>query len=196
MHCMKINFRQGIHVWVTVFMMLIWYPANILANDIKLSELRSKMAGILSLRETLIERQAQAFKLRSQLKEIMMELEEEIGTEKNRLRINSYQAASRSPRIDFNLKLIQKILGYISGLDKKIEYLNIGSEELRFLYQQADDDLKILETVHDIEIDNLVDQINQISKKYQGQDEKLLIDSGDFDLIPPERIWNDMKKAK
>ena len=119
-----------------------------------------------------------------------------MSRKKNRLRINSYQAASRSPRIDFNLKLIQKILGYISGLDKKIEYLNIGSEELRFLYRQADDDLKIIETVHDIEIDNLVDQINQISKKYQGQDEKLLIDSGDFDLIPPERIWNDMKKAE
>ena len=196
MHCVKIKSRQGIYVWGTLFMILICYPSDILANDIKLSELRSKMTEILSLRERLIERQAQAFKLRGQLKEIMMELEEEIGTEKNRLKINSYQAASRSPRIDFNLKLIQKILGYISGLDKKIEYLNIGSEELRFLYRQADDDLKILETVHDIEIDNLVDQINQISKKYQGQDEKLLIDSGDFDLIPPERIWNNMKKTE
>lgn len=196
MHCVKIKFKQGIYVWVILFMILICYPSEILANDIKLSELRSKMTEILSLRERLIQRQAQAFRLRSQLKEIMMELEEEIGTEKNRLRINSYQAASRSPRIDFNLKLIQKILGYISGLDKKIEYLNLGSEELRFLYRQADDDLKILETVHDIEIDNLVGQINQISKKYQGQDEKLLIDGGDFDLIPPETIWNNMKKAE
>ena len=82
MHCVKIKFRQGIYVWGTLFMILICYPSEILANDIKLSELQGKMAEILSLRERLIERQAQAFRLRSQLKEIMMELEEEIVTEK------------------------------------------------------------------------------------------------------------------
>ncbi len=184
-----IKLRQKNCIWGLFFIILLLLPGNILANNFKLSDLTNKMAEISSLRDKIIQRQAQASKLIKQLSQTMVELKEEIKGEKRKLRITSCQEAIRNPRIDYNIKLIQKILVYISRLNEKIQYLDIASQELAFLYQQAEDDLKILETLSDMKIEKLMGQIDQIFGKYQSEANRLVIDSDGIVLSPPEEIW-------
>jgi hypothetical protein len=61
---------------------------------------------------------------------------------------------------------------------------------LAFLYQQAEDDLKILETLSDMKIEKLMGQINQTTHKYQSEAKGLSIDVNGIVLSPPEEIWN------
>jgi len=163
-----IKLRQKNRIWGLFFIILLLLPGNILANNFKLSDLTNKMAEISSLRD----------------------LKEEIKGEKRKLRITSCQEAIRNPRVDYNIKLIQKILVYISGLNEKVQYLDIANEELAFLYQQAEDDLKILETLSDIKIEKLMGHINQATHKYQSEAKGLSIDVNGIVLSPPEEIWN------
>lgn len=184
-----IKLRQKNRIWGLFFIILLLLPGNILANNFKLSDLTNKMAEISSLRDKVIQRQAQASKLIKQLSQTMVDLKEEIKGEKRKLRITSCQEVIRNPRVDYNIKLIQKILVYISRLNEKIQYLDIASEELAFLYQQAEDDLKILETLSDMKIEKLMGQINQTTHKYQSEANRLVIDSDGIVLSPPEEIW-------
>ena len=185
-----IKLRHKISIWGACFIFLILLPGNILADNFKLSDLTNKMAEISSLRDKVIHRQAQASKLIKQLSQTMVELKEEIKGEKRKFRITSCQEAIHNPRIDYNIKLIQKILVYISRLNDKVQYLDIASEELAFLYQQAEDDLKILETLSDMKIEKLMGQINQTIHTYQSEANGLSIDVNGIALSPPEEIWN------
>lgn len=185
-----IKLRQKNRIWGLFFIILLLLPGNVLANNFKLSDLTNKMAEISSLRDKVIQRQAQASKLIKQLSQTMVGLKEEIKGEKRKLRITSCQEAIRNPRVDYNIKLIQKILVYISRLNEKVQYLDIASQELAFLYQQAEDDLKILETLSDMKIEKLMGQINQTTHKYQSEAKGLSIDVNGIVLSPPEEIWN------
>lgn len=188
----RIKLRLRIDVCLYAFMIFLLLPANVPASNPKTIELRNKMSEILSLREKLTAKQAQAFQLCEKLKGTMRTLEEEIKVEERSLKIESYHEAIRSPRIHSNIKLIQKLLTYILALDGKIQYLRIGAEELKFLYRQAEDDQKILETLNDMEIQELMDQITQISEKYHSEANKLLIDGNGIVLTPPEVIWRNI----
>ena len=185
-----IPLRQKNFVWGLFFILLLLLPGNILADNFKLSDLTNKMVEISSLRDKVIQRQAQASKLIKQLSQTMVELKEEIKGEKRKLRITSCQEAIRNPRIDYNIKLIQKILVYISRLNDKVQYLDIAREELVFFYQQAEDDLKILETLSDMKIEKLMGHINQATHKYQSEAKGLSIDINGIVLSPPKEIWN------
>lgn len=188
---MKANIKlsQRIHTWGLLLITLLLIPGTLLANNSKTSTLCSKMAEISSLCQKVMERKAQASKLCEQLKQRIKELEKEIKEEGKGTTINSFQEAIRNPRIDYNIKLIQKILSYISRLKEKIQFFNIASEELAFLYQQAEDDLRILETLNDMKIEKVIDQIDKTSGKYQSEASRLVIDSDGIVLNPPEEIW-------
>jgi hypothetical protein len=188
---MKANIKlsQRIHTWGLLLITLLLIPGTILASNSKTSTLRGKMAEISSLRQKVIERKAQASQLCEQLKQRIRELEKEIKGERRGTTIVSFQEAIRNPRIDYNIKLIQKTLSYVSRLNEKIQFFNIASEELAFLYQLAQDNLRILETLKDMEIEKVFDQIDNTSGKYQSEASRLVIDSDGIVLNPPEEIW-------
>ena len=188
---MKANIKlsQRIHIWGLLLMTLLLIPGTIMATNSKTSTLRGKMAEISSLRHKVIERKVQATKLCEQLKQKIRELEKEIKRERRNSQISSFQEAIRNPRIDYNIKLIQKTLSYVSGLKEKIQFFSIASEELTFLYQLAQDELMILETLNDMKIEKVMDQMDEISGKYQSEASRLVIESDGIVLNPPEEIW-------
>ncbi|UCF82722.1 MAG: hypothetical protein JSV50_16225 [Desulfobacteraceae bacterium] len=189
-----IKLTQRIHTWGLLLMTLLLIPGTILATNSKTFTLRSKMAEISSLRQKVTERKVQAAKLCEQLKQRIRELEKEIRGEIRNSEISFFQEAILNPRIDHNIKLIQKTFSYVSRLKEKIQFLNIASEELAFFYQLAEDDLRILETLKDMKIEKLTDQIDQISAKYQSEASRLVIDSDGIVLNPPEDIWESIMR--
>ena len=102
------------------------------ASEHKITELNRKIAEISSLQQSLSQKISLVMQKQEQLEQKADELEKEIHLEKDQLQIESYLKAIRNPRIEFNLKLIRLLLGYITGLTNKIGYFQNGYQTLDF----------------------------------------------------------------
>ena len=178
--------------YVLIGLIILLIGANASATGYKTTELNRKMAEISSLKQGLSERLALAIDKKKQLELKAEALREEIRQEKNQLQIDSYQKAILTPRIDYNLKLIQLLLGYVAGLDDKILYLQNGNETLRYYFQQAQDDLLMIETLNDLEVDKLIAQINITLDKFTPETTRPLFDADGVALKDTEKIWKEI----
>ena len=164
----------------------------ICASEHKSTALNRKMADISSLQQSLSQKISLAMQKQEQLKQKVDELEKEIKQEKEQLQIESYLKAIRNPRIEFNLKLIQLLFGYIAGLTEKISYFQNGYQTLDFFRQQAQDDLLMIKTLNDLEIDRLIAQINSILDEFIPELGKPIFDANDIASKDTEKIWNEI----
>ena len=162
------------------------------ASEHKSTELNRKMAEISSLQQRLSQKISLAMQKQGQLKQKVDELEKEIKQEKEQLQIESYLKAIRNPRIEFNLKLIQLLFGYITGLTEKISYFQNGYQTLDFFRQQAQDDLLMIKILNDMEIDTLIAQINSVLDEFIPELGKPIFDINDIPSKNTEKIWNEI----
>ena len=162
------------------------------ASEHKTTELNRKMAEISSLQQSLLNKISLALQKRGQLKQKVAELEKEIKQEKEQLQIESYLKAIQDPRIEFNLKLIQLLFGYMTGLTDKISYFQNGYQTLDFFRQQAQDDLLMIKTLNDMEIDKLIAQINSVLDEFIPELGKPIFDTNDITAKDTEKIWNEI----
>jgi len=162
------------------------------ASEHKTTELHRKMAEISSLQQSLSQKISLVMQKQGQLEQKVNELEKEIHLEKEQLQIESYVKASRNPRIKFDLKLIRLLLGYISGLTEKISYFQNGHQTLDFFRQQVQDDLLMIQTLNDMEIDNLIAQINSVLDEFIPELSRPVFDTNEIPLKDTEKIWNDI----
>jgi hypothetical protein len=77
-------------------------------------------------------------------------------------------------------------------LDDKIGYFKIGNDTLNFFYQQAQDDLLMIKTLNDLEIDKLIAQINEVLDEFIPETGKPLFDVNDVPLVDTKKIWNEI----
>jgi len=162
------------------------------ASEHKTKELNRKMAEISSLQQSLSQKILLVMQRQEQLKQKVDELEKEIKQEKEQLQIESYLKAIRNPRIEFNLKLIQLLFGYITGLTEKTSYFQNGYQTLEFVRQQVQDDLLMIKTLNDMEIDKLIAQINSVLDEFIPELGKPLFDTNDIPSKKTEKIWNEI----
>ena len=162
------------------------------ASEHKTTELNRKMAEISSLQQSLLNKISLALQKQELLKQKVDELEKEIKQEKEQLQIESYLKAIQDPRIEFNLKLIQLLFGYMTGLTDKISYFQNGYQTLDFFRQQAQDDLLMIKTLNDMEIDKLIAQINSVLDEFIPELGKPIFDTNDITLKGTEKIWNEI----
>ena len=164
------------------------------ATGYKTTELDRKMTEITSLQHNLSSKIELAMEKKKQLEQKTEALKEEIKQEKAQLQIESYKKAVLTPRIDYNLKLIQLLRGYVASLNEKIKYFQNGHETLGFYFQQAQDDLLMIKTLNDLEVEKLIAQINSILDEYTPETNKPLFDADTVAIEDTERIWNDIVK--
>jgi hypothetical protein len=162
------------------------------ASEHKTTELNRKISEISSLQQSLSQKILLVMQRQEQLKQKMDELEKEIKQEKEQLQIESYLKAIRNPRIEFNLKLIQLLFGYITGLTEKISYFQNGYQTLEFVRQQAQDDLLMIKTLNDMEIDKLIAQINSVLDEFIPELGKPIFDTNDIPSKNTEKIWDEI----
>jgi hypothetical protein len=162
------------------------------ASEHKTTELNRKMAEISSVQQSLSQKISRAMQKKEQLKQKVVELETEIKQEKEHLQIESYLKAIRVPRIELNLKLIRLLFGYTTGLNEKIRYFQYGYQTLDFLRQQTQDDLLMIKTLNDMEIDKLIAQINSVLDEFIPELSKPIFDTNDIPSKDTETIWNEI----
>jgi chromosome segregation ATPase len=171
---------------------MTWLCWTIDASGLKTTELNRKMSEISSLQQILAAKIALAAEKRDRMQQKFMELEDEIKSCSRQFKNPSYQTAVQNPRIDYNLQLMQLLLGYISRLSERIRYFENGQETLAFYFQQAEDDLMMIRTLNDLETDKLISRINEILDEYIPESNKPMFDVNDVPLKDTEKIWHEI----
>jgi hypothetical protein len=180
--------------WAVILIYILGF-GNVHAAGDKTTQLKRKMTEINTLQQTLTDKIVLAIEKKDQLEQKNQELSGKVREQKEQFKIDTYQNAIMNARIEYNLKLIQLLLGYIDRLRHKIEYFKTGHDRLNFFYQQVQDDLLLIKTLNDLEIDKLIAQINEVLDEYIAQTSKPMFDADDVPLKDTERIWNEIIKV-
>ena len=180
------------YCYAIVGIITLFLVGTVSATGYKATELNRKMSEISSLQHSLSEKIDLATDKKKQLEAKAEDLKNEIRQKKEQLEIESYHKALTVPRIDYNLRLIQLLYGYTTRLSEKIIYFQNGYDTLGFYLQQAQDDILMIKTLNDLEVDKLIAQINTALDEYTPETAKPLFDVDGVTLKNTEEIWNEI----
>ena len=178
-------------VILSILVLLIFF-SPLSAESLKTETLEKKIYEISSLRAKIVDKIDQAVEMRIRLERHLAELRDEIQSEQNRLGIYSHPEALQNLRIRYNLNLIQVLQAYELRLNERIVYFQNGNEHLKFFAQQIKDDIAIISTLKDMEIDNLIDRINRVLDELVPETKKPVFDVSDIRMLPIEYIWDEI----
>jgi len=161
--------QKRIAEYVLIMAVFFWVPVSSAGavNIEKVDLLEQRIAGIQALQERIDDIGKQAVTLHGELQAKAEEYAGEIRKEKRARALKSFNQAIRVYRVRYNLKLVQQISAYLAAVSKRIEFFHDGRERINFLYQQARDDLKMVQTLSDMEIADFIRRIDQVLEKYE-----------------------------
>ena len=169
--------------------LLLFQATPGLSNNLKIIEVTQKMSEITSMQSKVRLRTEQAQNIRTELNQKMRTYIEEVIAEQRRSKTTSYKSVSQKPRIHFDLNLIGMLNTYVQVLDRKIDYFESGQLRMAYLYQQAEDDLKLIETLNDMQVEDLVSRIDSLLAEYINELQNDLIYFAEIPAYSPERVW-------
>jgi len=182
--------------FILVFMLLIhMVPVKALANS-KTQELQRKIADIRLLKQQLADRRLQAETVLAALIGQQNELMAEIHLLQKSLGLKSHQQAQDNARVRYDIELLRTIMAFTNKFTEKIRLYQTGHDKLTYLNQLAQDDIKMIDTLHDLEIDALTTQISLVINKYLGEAHIIQIDPEKIEPTPPESIWLELAKSR
>jgi hypothetical protein len=161
--------QKRIAEYVLIMAVFFWVPVSSTGavNIEKVDLLEQRIAGIQALQERIDDIGKQAVTLHGELQAKAEEYAGEIRKEKRARALKSFNQAIRVYRVRYNLKLVQQISAYLAAVSERIEFFRDGRERIDFLYQQARDDLKMVQTLSDMEIADFIRRIDQVLEKYE-----------------------------
>ena len=166
------------------------------ASDPKTLELNRKISEISDLQNGLSNRIAIAVKMRDKLQKLIDELTKEILRIRENRQLTSYQAAANYPRIYYNIKLIHQLSVYTHRFNKRVAYFENGNETLTSLHQQVVDDLQLIRTLNDMEVNKLINKINTVLDEYIPETRNDIITVENIPERNLEKIWNEITTLK
>jgi hypothetical protein len=162
------------------------------ANSRKTGALEQKIVEISALRLKMFDKIDRGIEMRIFLQKRLNELQNEITVEEDRFSLDASEAPLENLRINYNLNLIQHLQAYIDRLDERIAYFQTGNERLKFYLRQIKDDIAIINTLKDMEIENLIDRVDRILDEYIPETKKKIFDTFDIRPRPIEQIWSEI----
>ena len=161
------------------------------AGGPKAEALEQKIYEISSLRAKIIDKIDQAVEMRARLEYQLADLQDEIRSEQTRAEIYTHPEALQNLRIRYNLSLIQILRAYVNRLNERIAYFQNGNEHLRFFAHQIKDDIAIINTLKDMQIDNLIGRINRVLDEFIPETKKKIFNVSSVRMLPIERVWDE-----
>jgi len=162
------------------------------ASSHKTAALEQKSVEISALRVKIIDKIDQGIEMRIFLQKRLNVFRDEIKIEQNRFGLTGPEAPLENLRINYNLNLIQHLRAYIGRLDERIAYFETGNERLKFFLRQIKDEIAIINTLKDLEIENLIDRIDTVLDEFILEIQKPIFDAFDIRLMPTDRVWSEI----
>ncbi|MCD6293329.1 MAG: hypothetical protein J7M20_00045, partial [Deltaproteobacteria bacterium] len=155
-----------------------------------------KMQQILAVRDKLSEKRALAASIREKLNGQVLTLKLEVLAKQRAIKITSYEEAVKSPRINYNIKLIQQLKAYTSKLTERIRYYEEGYDKMCFRYQETEDNFKIIELWSDTKIKRLMAKTDKAINEYQAASKPHMFTNKQIVLDKPLKIWTEITQSK
>lgn len=178
-----------------IVLILMVLPSTVMANT-KGEQLRRTMADISLLNSQLSQRKSDAAGIRDALSKRLAEIKTEAWREAREKGIRTEAQALKNPRLSYDLMLMAEIRGYMERYTQKLSFYRVACDRLSYLYQQADDDLKIVSTLSDLKIDALISQAEKIVDGYLPHAQTIVVEPGSLSIMSPEKIWAGLKPRK
>jgi len=159
------------------------------------AQLRQTMAEISLLNNQLAQRRADAAGLREELARRAEKIKAEIQETAAELKIKDEADALKAPRILYDLRLIAEIEAYMKRYTREMSYYQVACDRLGYLYQQADDDLKIVNTLSGMKIGALLSQTEKILSAYLPDAQTIVIQPDNMIIAAPESVWKSIHKG-
>jgi hypothetical protein len=162
----------------------------------KAQELSRALEEIGAAEQAMRQKTALAEDARRVLRLQAEEFSAEIREERRRANVASYQQALQVSRIDFNLRLVQRLSGYIDRLEERIRYFRSALNALDFYRRQIRDDMLILRTLSDADTAGLLRQLAADLNGFNAQAKKPVLTASGAGLRPLESIWSEILPGK
>ena len=150
----------------------------------------AKLEEVDRLRENLLAKKEEIYRLKLHYQNGIVELKDKIGREMREANISSYARALMNKRMKLDLRTIQRRQAYIQGLEKPDQWIHKGSEELLFLKRKGLLDLQMSDIASGIDLDRHMRYMNAAIQTYQPSAEKLALDPPPAELTSLEAIWS------
>lgn len=188
--------RMTVIGYTLVTLFLIGYLTNTACAESKADELKRKIADIGLLKEQLSDRIRQAESVLAELTEQQGKLATEVRLLQKSYAFKSYQQVRKFDRAHHNIELLRSLNAYSDAFAKKIRFYKSGYDKLSYLSQLAEDDIKMISTMNDFEIDALTTQISLVINRYLREAHIIQIDPERIQLASAEAIWKKIIKGK
>ncbi len=188
--------RATIIGYTLITLFLIAYLTNTANAESKIDELHRKIADIGLLNEQLADRIQQAEAVLAALSSQQQSLVSEVHLLQKSYAFKSYQQVRKFDRAYHNIELLRSLDAYGQAFAEKIRFYQSGLDKLSYLRQLAEDDIKMVSTLNDFEIDALTTQISLVINRYLGEAHIIQIDPERIKLSSAEDIWTKIVKGK
>ena len=178
-----------------IVLALLVVPSTVTANN-KAELLRQTMADIALLNSQMAQRKADAGGIRDALSAQLEAIKTEARREWREKGIDTEAEALKNPRLLYDLMLMAEIQAYIQRYTQKIGDYRVACDRLSYLYQQADDDLKIVSTLSGMKIDALISTAEKILDGYRPEAQAIVIQPDKLTIETPEKMWQTLKKGQ
>ena len=177
-----------------VILVLLVLPATVTASN-KGELLRQTMADIALLNSQMAQRKTDADAIRGALSQQLEATEKEARHQWREKGIGSEADALENPRLLYDLMLMAEIQAYIQRYTQKIGDYRVACDRLSYLYQQADDDLKIVSTLSGMKIDDLISTAEKILDGYRPEAQAIVIQPDTLTIETPEKMWETLTRV-
>jgi hypothetical protein len=171
-------------------------PAAGAVNAAKMDLLQQRISEIQALQTLMDEIRSQAAALQGTLQAKVAEYSLEIRKEQADLELKTFDQAIKVYRVRYNLKLVQQISAYLAAVSERIAFFQEGRERVDFLLQQAQDDLKMVQTLSDMEIADFIGRMDPVLAKYKEAANSNLFNIETIRQEKLEALWLSISTAK
>ena len=177
-----------------IVLALLVVPSTVTANN-KAELLRQTMADIALLNSQMAQRKTDAGGIRDALSAQLEAIKTEARREWREKGIDTEAEALKNPRLLYDLMLMAEIQAYIQRYTQKIGDYRVACDRLSYLYQQADDDLKIVSTLSGMKIDALISTAEKILDGYLPEAQTIVIQPDKLTIETPEKMWETLTRV-
>jgi hypothetical protein len=159
-------------------------------------ELDRALRDIRASAQLIGERAATAAAVLGQLQDQSQALKSEILQERHRGGAVTFRQALQISRINYDLRLLQQVEGYLVQLQDRLAYFRAATTRLNAYREHVQDDRLMLRAIENVDNSGLLRQIREVLKEYQRQCAAPLLNAktacGPREL---EILWNDIVKS-
>lgn len=165
------------------------FPLHAAEDLSRTDALRTAMHRLDQVRMGLSQRRDQAAATLDFVERRRDELLRDIRRRLEELGVQDSDKALEDHRLRFDVRLLGRLYAYGEKLAEHIAFLELGDHRLAFFYARAEDDLRMMQAVSDMNVRPLLSEMDQAMDDLARALEAPLMDVGDLAVPSPQQLW-------